>query len=209
MGGLCLSGSVWAQEIINVCNNSGTDMRLARFSITGPFLSLDCSHLSTTACSAKLYNWQIIRDGWCEEYYPEALSIMYFAIQLKDRDGSWYSTSYEVDEEFLAGTEKGLSGLRDRYMCVKDDTYSTTPDRVIKGRWKEVSDEVCKLGYSKVRVNALARTENNVRFTANVRPQPPLAKAPATPPVAQEQPKKQATVKPNSKKKRVTNNRKP
>jgi len=163
-----LSSSVFAQTI-RICNESGVDLRVARF-IYRPssMLSLDCGGLGTSGCHSWLWNWRLISNGYCDSYYPGTFEQIYFAAQLKDKDGNWYSTSYTVRQNILNGDEIGWSGISGKSMCVKNDTYGSVYDRVLKGMANAVSDEVCQSGYSKFPVNLWVGTDSNTNFTVSV-----------------------------------------
>lgn len=163
-----LSSSISAQTI-RLCNESGVDLRAARFSYRPSSLfSLDCGGFGTEGCHSWIFNWKFIGNGFCDVYYPGTFELIYFAVQLKDKDGNWYSTSYSRNQEILDGNNAGWSGLSNRKMCVKDNTYAAIYDRILKGMWEAVENEVCQTGYSKVAVNLYTQTDNNTNLTVSV-----------------------------------------
>jgi len=165
-------------QTISVCNRSGVDLRLARFSLSpSSFFGLDCSPMGTSGCQAKMFNWQSIGNGYCEEYIPGSFGAYWFAVQLKDKSGSWYSTSYSVNQKIIDGNDRGWSGISDSSMCVKNETYSSYFDRIVQGGWGAVNKEVCQAGYSKVKVNLLAQTDERTNYTVSVPFEEPPAKS--------------------------------
>lgn len=163
-----LSSSIYAQTI-RICNESGTDLRVARF-IYRPssLLALDCGGLGTDGCRSWMFNWRLIGNGYCDSYYPGTFEQIYFAAQLKDKDGSWYSTTYDVKQNILDGDDIGWSGMTGKSMCVKDDTYGSVYDRILNGMSQAVSEEVCQSGYSKFPVNLWVGTVSNTNLTVSI-----------------------------------------
>lgn len=206
---LILSSSISTQAV-TICNRSGTDSRLARFIIKGSgLLSLDCHRLNQEGCFARLWNWSLIKDGFCEYYTYGSFYETFFAVQLKDKSGNWYSTSYSENKKILDSYDVGWSGLSNRTMCVKNDTYSPILfDRDVTGMWDAVYNEVCQTGYSKVAVNLFTQTDHETKYTVTIPYEAPPMKVAAKPPVVKEQPKKQLSVKPQPKKKKVVKKRK-
>lgn len=165
---LILSGSITAQTI-TLCNRSGVDMRAARFILRdSSIFGFDCGGFGTEGCRSWLWNWKFIGNGSCDEYITGNFSLIYFAVQLKDKDGNWYSTSYSENSNIINSYDVGWSGLNNRTMCVKDNTYGYIYDRIIKGMSPQVSNEVCQSGYSKVAVNLLTQTDSKTNYTVTV-----------------------------------------
>lgn len=144
-------------------------MRAARFFYRpSSLLALDCGGFGTQGCHSWMFNWRHISDGYCDEYFPGTFEQIYFAVQLRDNEGNWYSTSYSPKQSVLNGDEIGWTGMSGKSMCVKNDTYGWVYDRILKGMSDAVNAEVCQDGYSKFPINLWVGTDNNTHLTVSV-----------------------------------------